>query len=91
MTKKAPLASALALPLCLSTTAALAQEFMLEEVLVTATRRGATDIQTTPIAVTAITAEDIAQLVPRDLGDIAVNVPYPSTNRRRHVERYREA
>ena len=47
----------------------------LEETLVTATRRTATDIQTTPIAVTAITSRDIEELVPRDLGDIAAQVP----------------
>tara|TARA_R110001599_G_scaffold353815_1_gene598804 strand:+ start:48142 stop:50595 length:2454 start_codon:yes stop_codon:yes gene_type:complete len=47
----------------------------LEEVMVTATRRTSTDIQTTPIAVTAITSRDIEELVPRDLGDIAAQVP----------------
>ena len=48
---------------------------VLEETLVTATRRTATDIQTTPIAVTAMTSRDIEELVPRDLGDLAAQVP----------------
>ena len=48
---------------------------MLEEVLVTATRRGDTDILTTPVAVTAITSADVKQFGPRDLNDIAVMVP----------------
>ena len=47
----------------------------LEETLVTATRRTETNIQTTPIAITAITSRDIQELVPRDLGDIAAQVP----------------
>jgi len=47
----------------------------LEEVMVTATRRTETDIQTTPIAVTALTSNDIEELVPRDLGDISAQVP----------------
>jgi iron complex outermembrane receptor protein len=47
----------------------------LEEVLVTATRRGDTDILKTPVAVTAITANDVRTYAPRDLNDIAVMVP----------------
>ena len=47
----------------------------LEEVMVTATRRTETDIQTTPISVTALTTRDIDEMVPRDLGDIATQVP----------------
>ena len=47
----------------------------LEEVMVTATRRTETDIQTTPISVSALTSRDIEELVPRDLGDIATQVP----------------
>ena len=42
----------------------------LEEVLVTATRRAETDIQTTPVAVTAISGSDVDRLVPTDLGDV---------------------
>ncbi|MFK7730492.1 MAG: TonB-dependent receptor [Pseudomonadales bacterium] len=51
------------------------QGAMLEEVLVTATRRGDTDILTTPVAVTAITSSDIERFSPRDLNDIAVLAP----------------
>ena len=47
----------------------------LEEVMVTATRRTETNIQTTPIAITALTSSDIEELVPRDLGDISAQVP----------------
>jgi iron complex outermembrane receptor protein len=47
----------------------------LEEVMVTATRRTETNIQTTPIAITAMTSSDIEELVPRDLGDISAQVP----------------
>tara|TARA_R110002110_G_scaffold205066_1_gene416618 strand:- start:6225 stop:8690 length:2466 start_codon:yes stop_codon:yes gene_type:complete len=47
----------------------------LEEVMVTATRRAETDIQTTPVSVSALTTRDIEELIPRDLGDIAVQVP----------------
>lgn len=48
---------------------------VLEEVLVTATRRGNTNILTTPVAVTAITSSDIERFSPRDLNDIAVLAP----------------
>ncbi|MBT4518702.1 MAG: TonB-dependent receptor [Halieaceae bacterium] len=48
---------------------------VLEEVLVSATRRGDTDIMSTPVAVTAITGSDIESFAPRDLNDIAVMVP----------------
>ncbi len=48
---------------------------VLEEVMVTATRRGDTDIMTTPVAITAITSSDIEAFNPRDLNDIAVMVP----------------
>ena len=48
---------------------------MLEEVMVSATRRGTSDIMTTPVAVTAITTSDIEAYTPRDLNDIAVMVP----------------
>jgi iron complex outermembrane receptor protein len=48
----------------------------LEEILVTATRRAeGTPIQTTPVAVTAITADDIDRMVPRDLLAVAVESP----------------
>src|SRR6056297_3213110 len=56
--------------------AVLAQDQpMLEEVMVTADRRSETDVQTTAVAVSAITSNDIARMTPRDLGDIASMVP----------------
>ena len=48
---------------------------ILEEVLVTATRRGESDIMTTPISITALTGEEIDRFALRDLNDIAVSVP----------------
>jgi len=49
---------------------------VLEEILVTATRRTeGTDIQRTPVAVTAISADDIDRLVPRDLLAVAIESP----------------
>ncbi len=48
---------------------------VLEEVMVTATRRGDTDILTTPVSMTALSGEDIEKYALRDLNDIAVSVP----------------
>lgn len=50
-------------------------ESAIEEILVTATRRGATDIMTTAVAVTVISGADIERMAPRDLGEIAFMVP----------------
>ncbi len=47
----------------------------LEEVLVTATRRAETDVQTTAVSVSALNSQSLSELVPRDLGDIAISVP----------------
>lgn len=47
----------------------------LEEVLVTATRRGETDIQITPISVTALDDEDLDKMLMRDIGDMTAAVP----------------
>ncbi|MEM9304428.1 MAG: TonB-dependent receptor, partial [Pseudomonadota bacterium] len=47
----------------------------IEEVMVTATRRAETNIQSTPVAVTAISGEDLEMAVPRNLGDVAAFVP----------------
>ncbi len=47
----------------------------LEEVLVTATRRGETDIQITPISVTAIDDEALDKMLMRDIGDMTAAVP----------------
>lgn len=52
----------------------------LQEIVVTAERR-ASNLQTTPIAVTAIDAQAMADLGPRTLGDIAVLVPNFSANK----------
>jgi outer membrane cobalamin receptor len=48
---------------------------VLEEVMVSATRRVDSNIMTTPVAITAITNSDIEAYSPRDLNDIAVMVP----------------
>ncbi len=49
---------------------------VLEEILVTATRRaGGTNIQTTPVAVTAIGEQDFTELFAHDIGGIAQLVP----------------
>lgn len=50
-------------------------EALLEEILVTATRRGKTDIMTTPLAMTALTGEQVELFGVRDLNDLAVAVP----------------
>ena len=47
----------------------------LEEVLVTATRRGETDIQITPISVTALDDEDLDKMLMRNIGDMTAAVP----------------
>ncbi len=47
----------------------------LEVITVTATRRGNTDVQTTPVAVTALNDKTVGDLVSNDLGDIASLVP----------------
>jgi len=52
-----------------------AESAVLEEVLVTATRRAETDIQTTPVAVTSINSVDIDRMVPTDLGDVLTYAP----------------
>ncbi len=68
--------AALSLPLVLPGSLALAQsQPALEEVLVTATRRAETDVQTTPVAVTAVTGAEVDRLIPQDLGDVLVYAP----------------
>ena len=47
----------------------------LEEIVVTASRRGEQDIMTTPLAITALTGEDVELFPVRDLNDVAVLVP----------------
>lgn len=48
---------------------------VLEEVVVTATRRGETNIQTTPITMSVVSGEDFAKLFAQDIGEIASFVP----------------
>jgi iron complex outermembrane receptor protein len=52
----------------------------LEEIMVTATRR-VTNLQSTPVAVSAVDATLIAQAAPHDLGDLAAFVPNFSATR----------
>ncbi|MEQ9452428.1 MAG: TonB-dependent receptor [Pseudomonadales bacterium] len=56
-------------------TPVLASELTLEEVVVTATRRGNTDILTTPVSITALDGEEVEKFAVRDLNDIAKSVP----------------
>ena len=53
----------------------------LETITVTATRRSATDVQTTPVAVTALNDAIVEDLSGNDLGDIASLVPNFSTGK----------
>ena len=48
---------------------------VLEEVLVTATRRGESDIMTTPISMTKLVGDEVTKFALRDLNDIAVSIP----------------
>lgn len=52
-----------------------AEQRVLEEVVVTATRRAETDIQTTPVAVSAVDEEEFDKLFAQDIGEIALYVP----------------
>ncbi|MCZ6802393.1 MAG: TonB-dependent receptor [Proteobacteria bacterium] len=47
----------------------------LEEITVTATRRGETDLQITPVTVTVVSGEDFGKLFAQDIGEIASYVP----------------
>ena len=79
MALTATLLGSAAMPLVHSSKALAAQEpqssaRFLEEITVRATRRE-TNLQTTPVAVTAVTQQQIDNQAPRDLGDIALLVP----------------
>ena len=50
--------------------AEVAAEGTLEEVTVTATRRGETDILTTPVSITALSGEDVERFEVRDLNEV---------------------
>ncbi|MEM8816073.1 MAG: TonB-dependent receptor [Pseudomonadota bacterium] len=47
----------------------------LEEIVVTASRRGETDLQTTPVAISVIGEEDFSKLYAFDIGEISQFVP----------------
>ena len=47
----------------------------LDEVFVTASRRGEENIQTTPVAITALSGDEVMTFAVRDLNDIAADVP----------------
>ena len=59
----------------LASVAASAAEMVLEEIVVTATRRAETDIQTTPVAVSTVDAEEFRTLFAQDIGEVALHVP----------------
>ena len=46
-----------------------------EDFIVTATRRTDTNLQTTPVSVTAVTAADIDRMVAKDISGLAPSVP----------------
>jgi iron complex outermembrane receptor protein len=67
-----------ALALSLQTGVVAAQESASEglaEVVVTATKTGETNLQSTPLPITAFTAEDLAAHSIRDIQGIALNTP----------------
>ncbi len=47
----------------------------LEEITVTATRRAETDLQTTPVAISAVSTEEFDRLFAQDIGEVATYVP----------------
>ncbi|MDJ0699854.1 MAG: TonB-dependent receptor [Woeseiaceae bacterium] len=53
----------------------LAAAQQLEEITVTATRRAETDLQVTPIAVSAVSQAEFDQLFAQDIGEVATYVP----------------
>ncbi len=52
-----------------------AADEVLEEIVVTATRRTETDVQSTPVAVSTVNAAEFAKLFAQDIGEIASYVP----------------
>ncbi len=70
-------------PLCLTlvlsqfalTAPAVGEQLVLEEIVVTATRRAETDVQTTPVSVTPVSGDDFDILHAQDIGEIALYVP----------------
>ena len=79
---KASLLLGVAPALALPASTALAQDTaVLEEILVTATRRAETDVQRTPVAVTALGPVEIDRVIPRDLGDLLSYAPNVSNGK----------
>ncbi len=54
---------------------AASDSLVLEEIVVTATRRAETDIQSTPVAVSVVDEEEFDRLFAQDIGEIALYVP----------------
>ena len=80
MTKLKPICAGIALASVVVSDYATSQDAgstgpMLEEVMVTATRRGESDILSTPVSMTALDGDDVLKYAIRDLNDIAVSVP----------------
>lgn len=73
-------ATLLAGPVSAQSTGAATNTGGLDEIVVTATRRES-NLQSTPIAVTAVDSQMIEQLTPRSLQDIAILVPNFSANK----------
>ena len=73
----------LSIPFILASSAVLAQEQsenadlsgVLEEVTVTATRRGEANLMAMPLAITALSGEEVERFAIRDLNDLAIAVP----------------
>lgn len=68
-------AALMLLPACLTMPAAFAAEGVLEEIVVTATRRAETNLQTTPVAASVVSGEEFGNLFAQDIGEIATFVP----------------
>ena len=71
-----PLALAVSLALGMTTVPAVTASAQgLEEVIVSATRRAETDLQTTPVSVSAIGADEFDKMFAQDIGEVALFVP----------------
>ena len=64
-----------ALPLAWAPPMYAAENLVLEEIVVTATRRAETDIQSTPVAVSTVSSEEFEALFAQDIGEVALHVP----------------
>ncbi|MFK7915839.1 MAG: TonB-dependent receptor [Pseudomonadales bacterium] len=68
-------AALLLIPFSLASNTAFAAEGVLEEIVVTATRRAETNLQTTPVAASVVSGEEFGNLFAQDIGEIATFVP----------------